>query len=174
MRPLKREDIDKLCDPTMPMEWHVWMQEELGTRCNYIVRYLTEDLLGLEVEWWDFDNAPIDPNDGPGTFDGNMYVSAFGVIGNFRKENERTTFLFSTPYDTISENCIPTSWIWMEDEKWQAEAKLVMSAAPSSDSVQQTKEGITRGIHEQAKKKMRDAIVAKLTPEELKYIVFKG
>jgi hypothetical protein len=165
----KREDIEKLYDPTMPLEWYVWMQEELSTRCNYIVRTVTEDILGLEVEWWDFNNAPKDPNDGPGEFDANAYVSAFGVIGEFRRNGERVAILMNK-----SENIIPTQWIWMPDEEWQVEAKLLMSVGVTSDEIQDLKEDITRDIHQQYRKKMRDTIASKLTSEELRHVVFKA
>ncbi len=173
MRLPEKSDIQSLLDPTMPLEWYVDMKEQLGLRCDYIVRNVAETL-GVKVEWWDFDNSPSDLDDGTGEFDPNMYVSAFGIIGEFKLDGERVTLLRGAKdLSALSENSIPVEWIWMSDDEWQAEAEILMSVGSTTDGVQQQKEGITRGIHDRHRKMMREAIMAKLTQEELKHIIFK-
>lgn len=167
MEPLDRLEVESLIHPEVELAWYVHMKEELGERCDHIVRAVAE-AQGVEVEWWDFDNAPADVNEGHGEFNERSYASHFAFIGEFRRNGQRIVFSMDG-----RPNSFPTEWIWLEDAKWLEQATSSVGYSITSDEAQKERESQGRSLHERRVKFVRSSIIRKLTNEELQHVIFK-
>ena len=126
----------------------------------------------IEVDWWDFENAPEYPDDGCGTFDLKKKDEWVEVIGEFKKpKNKITSFIMNDDGEWY--NAFPIEFIWMSDKE-VVESVFATAAQYEEDRRKKLEKSKEKREAKAARKKVvQESIKAKLTSEELNHIKFK-
>lgn len=157
---ITKELFYKLFDPTITKGEYDSILESAQIRACHIWRELLK-VSERKLDWYDFDNE--NGEGANGYFDPFRYKEFISFNGAFSCAD--FCFKYGSGF--------PTEFLWMEDDTWK---QIVLNDIEVSEKQYKDKQELQKKKkleRELKKEAMKEIIISKLTPEELKYIEFK-
>lgn len=151
---LTKEEFLKLYDDSISHKEHKDIISKISDRINYMLR----EVMATNVDWWDFNN-------GNSYVDGYFNPEIYGPADNIEISGE---FDIPDPYKYNAN--FPIRWLW---EDFEEEFKSDVEKFKEEKEFEKERRKERNKNQKIEKAKMKEIILAKLTKEELNFIIFR-